>query len=280
MMIVGVCVAVYLLAAWMVFDKKSISDLLVELKASGGGHARAHVALQLAQELRRAKAHDTPVEPEVVPQLIDILESTPAKDFQTRWYIAHCLGHLADPRAVPGLVRVMESDDNPETIAACLNALGAISDSSAAPSVIRLLDHPSTIVRKYAVFNLGALAKKPDPESPPRYPAAIEFLKEKLNDSSAEVRWNAACSLALFLHDRSGLRVLRQMLDRKYVEKTIGRDPQKNNLTRHAMKMSCASLWTLKDRESLDLLNRVGRKDPDYEVRKAALDAAREIAKK
>ena len=45
-------------------------------------------------------------------------------------------------------------------------------------------------------------------------------------DPSAEVRWNAACSLALFLHDRSGLRVLRQMLDRKHVEKDAGKRRQ------------------------------------------------------
>ena len=267
MALVVICVGVYLMATWMVYERKTIRQWVGEIKV-GGGHARAHATLQLASELRAAAEEENPVPAEVVPDLVEILRDTQESEFDFRYYLIQCLGLLADDRGTETLTEVLREDKSLEIKAACLDALGAIGDPAALPVVLRMVKHESTTVRKYAVFNLAVILSetKADPE-------LIVILRKTLEDSSTEVRWNAACSMALYLGDPSGLVILRKMLDRNYVEGIIGDDSQRENMARHAMTMACKGLIALRDRDSLGDLHRVGREDRDQEVRWAALSA-------
>ena len=68
-------------------------------------------------------------------------------------------------------------------------------------------------IRKMVVYALGALPGE----------AQLKTLQTALHDSEPDVRWNAAVALAR--HDsRDGVPVLKQMLDRAYVEQTVKRD--------------------------------------------------------
>lgn len=281
MVIVAACVGVYLLATWIVFERKSVQQIVSELRAAGG-KARANLAIQLASEIRAAQKSRETIPPDVVRDLSDLFLTIPTREpegAQTRQFLANCLGLLGDPAGIDALVKVLEEDGNIFTKAACLDALGVLGEVDTVPVVRGYLDHESPVVRRYAVFNLASIAKKPDWESPPRVPEVLPDLRRKLEDSSIDVRWNAAFAMAFFLHDASGRAVLVGMLDRAHLENAIGRDEERENLVRHAMIMACRGLLSLKDRAAVDTLNHVGRNDPDADVRMAALTAAREIAK-
>lgn len=297
--IVVVCAGIYLLATWMAFSHRTIPELIAELRASGG-HARAHLALQLASELRTARDKGQALPGELVADIGKVLkEADPQTEdgAQTRQFLALCLGVTGDARGMPILEEAIESDSNPETKAACIDALGAIGDPLAARTLRPLLDHSSPIVRRYAVFNLASVSRRPKAGEEPFLPDMVPAIRGKLEDSAVDVRWNAACGLALFLRDDAGRELLHDMLDRKYVEERIGgesghaathrlfgnqscRECMLGSLSGHVIRMAIASLWTLEDRGVLETLQKLSTTDPDFEVRKTAADAARELAKK
>src|SRR4029077_3112810 len=66
---------------------------------------------------------------------------------------------------------------------------------------------------KMVVYALGALPGD----------AQIDTLRTALQDSTPDVRWNAAVALARHGHGE-GAAVLHQMIDRAYVERTVKRD--------------------------------------------------------
>ena len=213
-----------------------------------------------------------------------------------RAILARCLALLGDEKAVPVILKALKEERNPETMAAFMDALGGLRAPESAEALINLLDHPSTVVRKYAAFNLAVVAApkprqgkgespaKPDPTAkpePPAVPAAIPHLQRKLKDPREEVRWNAALGLAVFLADPSGKEVLFQMLDRANLEKVIGSDKKEANvaeLVKHAMRQACLAASCLKDASFKDALGRLD-KDPDSDVRAAARMALETLAK-
>ena len=58
--------------------------------------------------------------------------------------------------------------------------------------------------------------------------AQIATLRTALQDSAPDVRWNAAVALARH-GNHDGVAVLRQMLDRPYVERTVKRDVRQDD---------------------------------------------------
>ena len=115
-------------------------------------------------------------------------------------------------------------------------------------------------MRKMAAYVLGQIG---DPGAVPR----LQVLAE---DRVADVRWNAAIALAE-LHDRSGLPVLRSMIDRQALSRQA---VLSSDQAETAMVSALKAFALLKDTESLPLIEKVVNEDPNLRVREAARRAA------
>ncbi|MGH9317709.1 MAG: HEAT repeat domain-containing protein, partial [Thermoanaerobaculia bacterium] len=114
-------------------------------------------------------------------------------------------------------------------------------------------------MRKMAAYVLGQLGNR----------AAAPRLQVLLEDPVADVRWNSAIALAS-LSDRSGLPVLRSMIDRSALAIQAQLSSEQSEV---AMVGALKALALLRDKESLPMLERVAREDPDLRVREAARQA-------
>jgi HEAT repeat protein len=297
--IVTVCVGLIAFFQYMTSEPGSARDLITDIRG-GGAVSRKHAALQLVQVVGD-QARKGRLDPALFDPLLSLFNdlpsnSTPADPVTQRLVgegpsmralLARCLSFYRDPRAVDPILRAMKDERNSETLAAYLDSLGTIGSPEAAPELIKLLDHPSTVVKKYAAFNLAVVAA---PRKDGRggdsdgAPSAIPHLHRKLNDAGErdEVRWNAALGLAMFLNDPAGRDVLLRMLDRAHLEQVIGADKNEKHvaeLVAHAMTQACHAAGALKDAKFQPALEKVGQ-DPDSNVRAAARRAMDLISKR
>ena len=278
--IVATCVLVYALFAFILVNPRSARDWLNDLK-EGGPNTRYHAALQLSQSIRRMDVPDTRLTLEILALFKDAPteESVgPVKhEFNMRAYLASCLGALRDPRASEKLLEAARADANLETRMACLEALGAIKDPSTIAGLVKLLDDPEPVVRKYAALNVGAVAEKAGDRS------VIDPLKKLLADPLPDVGWNAALALGYFLGDPSGNDTLKKMLDRKYLAERIRReDPKADALIAQVEVNACNAAAKLKDPGFLPALQALtdDQVEPDSDVRFLAHKAIAAIQKK
>lgn len=272
LLIVGACVVVYSVLNWVVANPRSADEWLKDVK-EGGPNTRPHAALQLAQTLRRMETPDRGLTAGVMAAY---RASTPPED-ELRRYLATCLGYLRDPLAVDLLLDVVKNDRNLETRAAALDALGTIKDPRTLPDLVKLLDDREDLVRKYAAFNVGAVAEKTAGEV---RAAAVGALRKRLGDGATDVTWNAAFALAYFLGDGTGTDTLKKMLDRKYLGERINRrDPNWETLEARAMFTACNAAARLRDESFLPILRELTdmSKERDSDVRFAAHQAIQKI---
>jgi HEAT repeat protein len=144
-----------------------------------------------------------------------------------------------------------------------LLALGTIADKSATPAVVQLLSSTDPAVRKMSAFVLTAI----------KDPAASRELEVALNDANEEVRWYAAIALAQ-IDNPAGTDVLMRLVDRSYLEKLQGFEPeQRDQLLINAVK--CLGL--LKFEPAKDRIRALSQSDPDLAVRDASLEALKKF---
>jgi HEAT repeat protein len=110
-----------------------------------------------------------------------------------------------------------------------------------------------------AAYVLGRLGRK----------EAVPRLRVLLEDSAADVRWNAAIALAS-LKDPTGLPVLHTMIDRT----SLARLSLTGDQAEAAMVNALKALALLQNPESLPLIQGVEKSDPNLRVRDAARRAA------
>jgi HEAT repeat protein len=76
---------------------------------------------------------------------------------QDRYYAAHLLGDLQDPRAVPMLIPLLKDEEVNYIVPW---SLGQIGDKSAIPPLIKTLDDPNPDMRVLAIYSLEQLDAK------------------------------------------------------------------------------------------------------------------------
>jgi HEAT repeat protein len=116
------------------------------------------------------------------------------------------------------------------------------------------------------VYALGAL---------PGGEAQLGTLRSALTDEAADVRWNAAVALARH-GSREGVGVLRQMLDRAYVEQTVRRDVRQYedaDPVADVMISGLRAAAALKDASLRPSIEQLREQDSSLRVRQAAIDA-------
>ncbi len=282
LLIVLVCVGIYWFFSYLVAEQGTPAEWMATIR-TGGQQSRLQAMHQLVVDLRRRHADKRP-DPALHAPLWETYRSLPEddpkpEDRNLRISLLGCMALQGDPRSVAPLVEVLERHPDAEVKAAAINALGALKAVEAAPVLIKFLDHESSVVRKYATFNLAAIAAPGKRGEQPAVPSAVDPVRRKLEDPRPEVQWNAATALAVFLHDPAGVNVLRKMLDRKHLEGVIGADDRAGDLAAHAMQQACQALAAVKDSGSLAALDGVAAGDPDPAVRNAARAAAVAIRK-
>jgi HEAT repeat protein len=116
----------------------------------------------------------------------------------------HALGHLADPKAIPIVLRYQD-DPDPDVRLAVAFALGCFPNEPQSITGLMKLAMDSNIdVRDWAVFGLGVLGDLDSPE-------IREALLRCLNDSVDDVREEAAVGLGK-RHDQRVIPKLQTML--------------------------------------------------------------------
>jgi HEAT repeat protein len=265
--VVGVLVGIYTGFQMLVADERSAGEYLAELR-SGGRERQWPAAYELSRMLADPKVEQR--EPGLAAALLTAFNDERGDDPRVRRYLALALGRLKAPApgTIPALVEAARGPDE-ETAISAVWALGSLGDAGAVPSLVDTYKTSNAALRKVIVYVLGALPGD----------AQIETLKTALTDSAADVQWNAAVALARH-HRRDGIPVLRQMLDRSYLERTMEPDKtaaRDTDPVDEVMISSLRMLASLRDASSRAPVAALSDGDKSLRVREAARAALEEL---
>ena len=265
--VVALTVMVYVGFRSLLADDRTAEDYLTEIR-NGGTNRRWPAAYELSRMMAEPKVR---ADPRLGPALVKALEESKDGDPRVRRYLALALGRLDPPlpaAAVAGLTRTLDDADSEARISA-IWALGSSGDASVVPRLQPLYESPDAGIRKMVVYALGALPGD----------AQILTLRTALQDSAADVRWNAAVALARH-GSHEGVSVLGQMLDRSYLEQTIKRDVRQDENEDPIADVLISGLRAaaaLRGQTLKPSVASLSRQDRSMKVRQAAMEALREM---
>jgi HEAT repeat protein len=261
--VVGITVAVYVGFRSLLADDRKPQDYLAEVR-NGGSDRRWPAAYELSRLMADPKVRaDRSLAPALVKAFVEAKDDDP----RVRQYLALAIGRLdppLPPDAIAELKKTVDASDGEARISA-IWALGSSGDPSVISTLEPLYQSPDAGVRKMTVYALGALPGD----------TQIATLRTALEDSAPDVRWNAAVALARKgRHD--GVPVLRQMLDRQYVEQTVKREVRQDedrDPIADVMISGLRAAATLKDDALKPSVTTLSQSDRSMKVRQAALEA-------
>jgi HEAT repeat protein len=279
--VVAIAVSVYVGFRTLLADSRSPKDYLVEIR--NGGSSRAWpAALELSAAMADPKAR---ADKQLATELVNAFAEAKDADPRVRKYLALAIGRVEPPfppEAVDVLLKSLDVPDKEwtpdpwsrfngwtpemaETRISTIWALGGSGDERVVARLIPLFSAPDAGIRKIVVYALGALPGT----------TQIDTLRTALSDDTADVRWNAAVALAR-KDSREGVPVLKQMLDRPYVEQTVKRevrlDEDKDPIA-DVMISGLRAAATLKDASLKPTIAALSTSDRSMKVREAALEA-------
>ncbi|OLC80793.1 MAG: hypothetical protein AUH72_10920 [Acidobacteria bacterium 13_1_40CM_4_65_8] len=262
--VVAITVLVYVGFRSLLADARSPQDYLTEIQR-GGSDRRWPAAYELSRLMAdpNVRADKT-----LAPALVKAFQESKS-DPQVRRYLALAIGRLDPPLpadAVADLTHALDDPDS-ETRISVIWALGSSGDPAVVPRLIPLYTAPDADagIRKMIVYALGAL---PGDEQLP-------ILRTALQDAAADVRWNAAVALAR-KGNHDGVPVLKQMLDRQYVEQTVKRDVRQDDdqdPIADVMISGLRAAAALKDESLKPSVTNLSQQDRSMRVRQAAIEA-------
>ena len=273
----------------MLADNRGPQEYLAEIQ-NGGTDRRWPAAYELSRLMADPKVR---ADRSLAPALVDAFERAKDDDPRIRRYLALAIGRL-DPPWPPEAIDVLsQSLDAPDPVASpggqnwmsrltgwsesdigevrisTIWALGASGDPRVAAPLQPFYESPDPGIRKMVVYALGALPGD----------AQLGTLRTALRDAEPDVRWNAAVALARH-GDREGAGVIRQMLDRSYVEQTVKRDVRQDGDVDPIADVIISGLRAaavLKDDTLREPIAVLSQEDRSMKVRQAALEALKAI---
>jgi HEAT repeat protein len=288
--VIAVTAAVYLGFRSMVIDTRGARDYLAEVQ-NGGTERRWPAAYELSRLMDDPKVR---ADRSLGPALVKAFEQAKDDDPRIRRYLALAIGRL-DPPLPAGAIDVLSSSlDEPDRAAtpgvdswisrltgwsesdigevriSTIWALGASGDPRVAGRLQPFYQSPDAGVRKMVVYALGALPGHDQ----------LETLRAALQDAEPDVRWNAAVGLARH-GDRQGAGVIRQMIDRDYVEHVVKREVRQDrdlDPIADVMISGIRAAAALKDDTFREPIARVSREDRSMKVRQAAIEALKAMS--
>jgi HEAT repeat protein len=262
--VVAVAATVYVGFRSMVADARSPQDYLAEIRR-GGSDRRWPAAYELSRLMTDPKVR---ADKTLAPSLVKAFRQS-AGDAQVRRYLALAIGRLDPPLPPDAVVELSSALDDPDsqTRISVIWALGSSGDPAAVGRLLPLYAAPDADagIRKMVVYALGALPGT----------AQIDMLRTALGDPAPDVRWNAAVALARH-GNRDGVPVLRQMLDRTYVEQAVKRDVRQDDdqdPIADVMISGLRAAATLRDESLRPSVTTLSEHDRSLRVREAALEA-------
>jgi HEAT repeat protein len=264
--VVAIAVSVYVGFRSLLADSRTPQDYLREVQV-GGSNRRWPAAYELSRLMADPKVR---ADRTLAPALVKAFQDAHG-DNQVRRYLALAIGRLDPPlpaEAIADLTRALDDPDS-ETRISVIWALGSSGDAAVVPRLIPLYTAQDSDpgVRKMVVYALGALPGD----------AQTDTLRTALQDSAADVRWNAAVALAR-KGNHDGVPVLKQMLDRSYVEQTVKREVRLDadqDPIADVMISGLRAAATLKDGALKEPVVELSQNDRSMKVRDAALEALR-----
>jgi hypothetical protein len=207
--VVGMVVLVYGGFRMLLTNERTPEEFLSDVQT--GGRERRWPA---AYELSRLMS-DPDVEsqyPNLGSAIVRAFENSEGDDPRVRRYLALAVGRLSNPPADATHVLVEGLDDpDTDTKISVIWALASLGDPSVTDVIAGMYGSEDPGVRKMAVYALGGLRTED-----------LSVLRGALDDPIPDVQWNAAVALAR-QGGSDGITVLRRMLDRDYVERTVTR---------------------------------------------------------
>ena len=265
--VVGVTVLVYAGFRSLVVDDRTPEEYLAEVR-TGGWNRQWPAAYELSRLMADPKVR---ADPSLAPQLVKAFEEAKDGDPRVRRYLALAIGRLDPPLSAAAVATLATALDDPDGEAriSAIWALGSSGDPSVAARLQPLYESSDAGIRKMVVYALGALPGD----------AQLVTLRTALQDSAADVRWNAAIALARH-GGREGLPVLREMLDRAYVERTVNRDVSQyddQDPVADVIISGLRAVAALKDSSARPSIEGLSQQDRSMKVRQAALEVLRAL---
>src|SRR5262245_47701817 len=279
--VVGVAILLYTGFRSMLTNERSPEEYLAEIR-TGGLSRQWPAAFELSRMMDDPKVR---ADRALGPAPMQAFESAKDDDPRVRRYLALAIGRL-DPPLPDGAIDVLlKSLDEPgaqwtpdwfsrmngwsdidlnEARISTIWALGSSGDPRVVEPLQRLFQSSDAGIRKMVVYALGALPGD----------TQLETLRTALEDSVVDVRWNAAVALARHgSHD--GIAVLRQMLDRSYLEQTVKRETRLDadqDPIADVMISGLRAVSSLKDSSLRSSIEGLSQQDQSLKVRQAALE--------
>ena len=283
--VVAVIGVVYLGFRSMVADTRGAREYLAEVQ-NGGTDRRWPAAYELSRLMDDPTVRADRL---LAPALVKAFEHAKDDDPRIRRYLVLAIGRLAPPLPAEAIDVLSKSLDEPDRVAApgidawisrltgwsdsdlgevrisTIWALGASEDPRVATRLLPFYQSPDAGVRKMVVYALGALPGG----------SQLETLHTALQDAAPDVRWNAAVGLARH-GDREGSGVIRQMIDRDYVERIVTREVRQDqdlDPVADVMISGLRAAAVLKDGTMREPIATLSQQDRSMKVRQAALEA-------
>ena len=210
--VVGMVTLVYGGFRMLLSSERTPQELLSDVRV-GGRERRWPAAYELSRLLSNPETETQ--FPGLGTDIVQAFSQSDGDDPRVRRYLALAVGRLNNPpaAAVGELLASLEDPDT-ETRITVIWALASLGDSTTVNEIGQMYQSEDSGVRKMAVYALGILS--PDGRD--------ATLRTALEDSVADVQWNAAVALARH-GNREGMMVIGRMLDRAYVERMVTRIP-------------------------------------------------------
>jgi len=264
LVVVAITGSVYVGFRSLLADDRSAQDYLAEIR-NGGSSRRWPAAYELSRLMADPKVR---ADKSLAPALVKAFQAS-AGDQQVRRYLALAIGRLDPPLpsdAVADLTHALDDPDS-ETRISVIWALGSSGDEAVVSKLVPLYtaQDADAGIRKMVVYALGALPGD----------GQVTTLRTALQDAVADVRWNAAVALARH-GSHEGVAVLKQMLDRQYVEQAVKRDVRVDmdqDPVADVMISGLRAAAALKDDTLRPAVTNLSQQDKSLRVRQAAIEA-------
>jgi HEAT repeat protein len=265
--VVGIAVMIYVGFRSLVTEQRTAQDYLSEVR-NGGTDRRWPAAYELSKLMADPKVR---ADRSLDAALVRAYQDAKDDDARVRQYLALAVGQMDPPlpdEAVAALTSALNDPDSEARISA-IWALGSSGDPAMVAKVAPLYQSDDAGIRKMVVYALGALPGD----------AQNDTLRTALQDSTADVRWNAAVALARH-GNKDGVPVLKQMLDRPYLQQTVKREVRQDedeDPIADVMITGIRAVAALKDETLRPSVEGLSRQDSSMKVREAAIEALKAI---
>lgn len=256
-LLIAVGMAVLLCTVVLLTRESETPESLITAIKTGSPSKRWQKAFELSNELNQGRGLIR--ESGVMKEVIHILNDRQHYDAKTRSYMAIALSRFEEPEVVGALRTALSAEEDPAVQIYLIWALGVKQAREAIDQILPFLQSPEEDLKKTAAYVAGTLGDQ----------KAVQALEVLLDDSSRDVRWNAALSLAR-LGNGAGYEELLKMLDRQAL---VSYHRLSEGKVEEIMVNAIKGITLLNQAESQPLLARLASEDKSLKVRQAAIQA-------